>query len=178
MAVPPNFRTVAARGATVRWSSRLTAELESAEVSETGADEFADLGKEFIKRAFLDNLLYMQGKTPGIATPNDFYQALAYTIRDSMLQKWISTTATYEEKSARTVAYLSAEFLLGPHLGNNLINLGLYDQVEIQLQQGKQHTITTSGGVGVPLVNFGGGYATGTSGSQQTACQGSEPNRM
>jgi hypothetical protein len=56
--------------------------------------------------------------------------------------------------------------------------LGLYDQVEIQLQQGKQHTITTSGGVGVPLVNFGGGYATGTSGSQQTACQGSEPNRM
>lgn len=107
----------------------MTAELESADVSETASGEFADLGKEFIKRAFLDNLLYMQGKTPGIATPNDFYQALAYTIRDSMLQKWISTTATYDEKSARTVAYLSAEFLLGPHLGNNLINLGLYDQV-------------------------------------------------
>ncbi len=85
--------------------------------------------KDEVKRAFLDNLFSMQGKFPGSATANDYYQALAYTVRDRMLRRWVSTEAVYTEKAARTVAYLSAEFLLGPHLVNNLINLGILDDV-------------------------------------------------
>ncbi len=88
------------------------------------------LGKEAIKTAFLDDLFYMQGKFPGLATKRDYYLALAYAVRDRMLQRWISTAANYTKHGSRTVAYLSAEFLMGPHLGNNLIILGIYDRVK------------------------------------------------
>jgi glycogen phosphorylase len=84
---------------------------------------------ESLENAFLGNLFYVQGKFPALATRNDYYMALACAVRDRMLQRWISTAAAYTEKGSRTVAYLSAEFLMGPHLGNNLINLGLFDQV-------------------------------------------------
>jgi starch phosphorylase len=91
-------------------------------------DERTGLSKEAFKRAFLDNLFYVQGKFPALATQNDYYQALAYTVRDRLLQRWISTAAAYTKQGSRTVAYFSAEFLMGPHLGNNLINLGIYEQ--------------------------------------------------
>jgi glycogen phosphorylase len=87
------------------------------------------LDKAAIKRAFLRNLVTVQGKFPALATQHDYYMALAYTIRDHMLQRWISTAATYTTEKSRTVAYLSAEFLMGPHLGNNLVNLGIHDKV-------------------------------------------------
>lgn len=93
-------------------------------------DDRTGLSLETLKRAFLDNLFYIQGKFPKIATKNDYYMALAYTVRDRLFQRWIQTTLTYTENASRTVAYLSAEFLMGPHLGNNLINLGLYDQMK------------------------------------------------
>src|SRR5689334_12955931 len=53
--------------------------------------------------------------------------ALAYAVRDRIMQRWISTAAAYTRQGSRTVSYLSADFLMGPHLGNNLINLGMYD---------------------------------------------------
>jgi glycogen phosphorylase len=93
----------------------------------TPGDERAALTKEALKSAFLDNLFYVQGKFPAIATAYDYYMALAYTVRDRMLQRWNSTASAYTTQGSRTVVYLSAEFLLGPHLGNNLINLGIYE---------------------------------------------------
>ncbi|WP_338016932.1 glycogen/starch/alpha-glucan phosphorylase [Myxacorys almedinensis] len=88
------------------------------------------LSPEILRRAFLDNLFYIQGKPLALATKNDFYIALAYTVRDRMLHCWNSTASTYTARGSRTVCYLSAEFLMGPHLGNNLINLGIYDQMK------------------------------------------------
>jgi starch phosphorylase len=105
-------------------ASNLTLETLTCDLTRTG------LGVDLLKRSFLDNLFYVLGKFPGLATPNDYYQALAYTVRDRMLQRWINTAATYTENGSRTVAYLSAEFLMGPHLGNNLINLGIYDEAK------------------------------------------------
>lgn len=98
--------------------------------SESFEDERTALTKEAFKRAFLDNLLYVQGKFPALASCNDYYQALAYAVRDRLLQRWISTAAAYTAQGSRTVAYFSAEFLMGPHLGNNLINLGIYEHVK------------------------------------------------
>src|SRR5215207_9576975 len=88
------------------------------------------LDKEALKRAFLDSLFYMQGKFPALATPRDYYLALAYVVRDRLLQRWVSTASAYTAQKSRTVAYLSAEFLIGPHLGNNLVNLGIYGEVQ------------------------------------------------
>jgi starch phosphorylase len=85
---------------------------------------------ETLKQAFIDNLFYVQGRFMPIATPNDFYMALAYTVRDRILDRWIETSILYFERRVRTVCYLSAEYLPGPHLGLNLVNLGLYDEAQ------------------------------------------------
>ena len=93
-------------------------------------DDRTGIDLETIKRAFLDNLFYVQGKSPESASANDCYMALAYTVRDRMLNRWLNAQKTYREKNVKTVGYLSAEFLMGPHLGNNLINLGLFEKVD------------------------------------------------
>jgi glycogen phosphorylase len=92
--------------------------------------ERTGVSNEVLKRAFLNNLFYTQGKPAALATENDYYLALAHTVRDRLLHRWNSTAEAYTREGSRTVCYLSAEFLMGPHLGNNLINLGLYDQVQ------------------------------------------------
>jgi starch phosphorylase len=87
------------------------------------------LSVEAIQRDFLDNLFYLQGRFPAVATKHDYYLALAYTVRDRLLKRWILSSELYRERESRTVVYLSAEFLPGPHLGNNLVNLGIMDEV-------------------------------------------------
>ena len=91
------------------------------------------LSRDAIKQAFLDNLFCVQGKTPALATRHDYYMALAYTVRDRMMHRWISTAETYTSHGSRTVCYLSAEFLMGPQLGNNLASLGMLEPVRESL---------------------------------------------
>jgi starch phosphorylase len=83
---------------------------------------------ESLEQSFLDNLFFVQGRSVERATVNDLYMALAHTVRDRLVERWISTSSSYKTQDARVVCYLSAEFLTGPHLANNLINLGIYDE--------------------------------------------------
>jgi len=83
-------------------------------------DDRTAVSKDALKRAILDNLFYVLGKFPALATTNDYYLAVAH---------WISTASTYTREGSRTVAYLSAEFLMGPYLDNNLINLGIRETI-------------------------------------------------
>jgi starch phosphorylase len=82
-----------------------------------------------LRRDILEKLFCIQGKFPAVATRNDYYLALSHAVRDRVMRRWVGTVQTYFEKSSRTVAYLSAEFLIGPQLGNNLVCLGLWDDV-------------------------------------------------
>lgn len=88
-----------------------------------------------ITQDFCDNLTYHQARFPAVATLNDRYMALAYAVRDRLLHRWIQTAETYYKKQSRTAIYLSAEFLMGPQLGNNLVGLGIYDQVRQAVQE-------------------------------------------
>jgi len=87
-------------------------------------------GSEALAHSFLDNLFFVQGRSRNRATYNDLYMALAATVRDRLVERWIQTVLNYREQDVRVVCYLSAEFLTGPHLANNLINLGIYDETE------------------------------------------------
>jgi glycogen phosphorylase len=82
-----------------------------------------------LKRGFQDHLRYTQGRIPRIATLNDYYMALAYAVKDRLLHRWVRSGETYLKGGLRSVCYLSAEFLMGPQLANNLINLGIYEEV-------------------------------------------------
>jgi starch phosphorylase len=83
------------------------------------------MSKTAFKQAYIDNLFYIQGRFREVATPHDLYMAAAFTARDRLLARWVKSAQIYKTSHARTVCYLSAEFLLGPHLANNLVNLGI-----------------------------------------------------
>jgi len=86
-------------------------------------------GVEPIKQAILDHLRYSQGRLPAQATVNDWYIAVALAVRDRLVERAVRTAEASEANGQKVVGYLSAEFLLGPHLDNNLVNLGIRDDV-------------------------------------------------
>ena len=88
---------------------------------------------ETLQRAVLDNLFYIAGRFAGSATPLDYYTAVAYTVRDRLLRRWLDTLESNMSHEARIVSYLSAEFLMGPHLKNNILNLGVQEPFEAAL---------------------------------------------
>ncbi len=90
---------------------------------------------EDIKQAFLDNLFYAIDRVPAIATKNELYTALAMTVRDRVFHSSVRTIESYGAHQPRVVAYLSAEFLPGPHLGNNLLSLGITAQTRQALSR-------------------------------------------
>ncbi|MCG3195358.1 MAG: Maltodextrin phosphorylase [Thermoanaerobaculia bacterium] len=83
------------------------------------------LDAESIRRSFTEKLFFELAKFPGVATQNDHYLALAHAVRDRILHRWIRSARTFLEEQHRTVIYLSAEYLLGPQLGHNLLALGI-----------------------------------------------------
>jgi glycogen phosphorylase len=91
-------------------------------------DRYNGLSVASIKQSVLDNLHYCRAKLPQNATPNDWYLSLAFTVRNRMIQQWINTVQNYTE-DITVVGYLSPEFLMGPQLGNILINFGICEEV-------------------------------------------------
>jgi glycogen phosphorylase len=74
-------------------------------------------------KAVSDHLRYSVGYPPAVADAHDYYRALALAVRDRMQDHWINTTQAYFDQKSKVACYLSAEFLIGPQLGNNLLNL-------------------------------------------------------
>jgi glycogen phosphorylase len=117
---------------TIATDSRL-----SARSSTALTDIRTGLGADAIAAALIENLHCLLGKPPQLATRNDWYTALAYTVRDRMMERYVATLESIARTNtdAKAVAYLSAEFLTGPHLGNGLINLGIWQAVEEALSR-------------------------------------------
>ena len=63
------------------------------------------------------------------------FQAVAYAVKDDIIDRWIATHKEYEKENVKTVYYLSMEFLMGRALGNNLINLTFYDEIKEALAE-------------------------------------------
>jgi starch phosphorylase len=83
-----------------------------------------------LAQAMRRHLFSSQAKSPSLATRHDHYLCLALAVRDLLLQNWVDTAETYTRRHVRTAVYLSAEYLLGPHLENNLVNLDLREEAE------------------------------------------------
>jgi glycogen phosphorylase len=92
-----------------------------------GASIRIGLSADDIKKAFRDNLICGMGRLEAVATKHDLYFALALTVRDRLFHRSVASIEDHGGADTRRVAYLSAEFLLGPHLANNLLNLGITD---------------------------------------------------
>lgn len=98
-------------------------------------DDRTGMSDTALRRAFLDHLSYSLGKGVNNATNLDLFTAMALTARDRLTFRWAQTQETYSKVDAKRVYYLSAEFLLGRALSNNLQALGLYDMAKSLLKR-------------------------------------------
>ncbi len=80
-----------------------------------------------LQRSFLAHVSYTRAKGWKSATALDRFMAIAMAVRDRLTERWVATQRTYHEQDVKRVCYLSAEYLLGRALGNNLMALGLMD---------------------------------------------------
>jgi glycogen phosphorylase len=88
-----------------------------------------------LKQSFIDHLNLTVGRLLERASVHDKYLAAAALVRDRMMKLWTDTAERYIAADVRMVAYLSAEFLLGPQLGNNLLNLDLTEELRSMLAE-------------------------------------------
>jgi starch phosphorylase len=114
---------------------RKTREVRASIAFEEGENTRIGTSVAAIKQAILDNLHYVQGRVPALATRNDWYMAVAYTVRDRMLDRFIRSIQQFADPKVKIASYLSAEFLMGPHLGNNLLCLGITDQAREAVEE-------------------------------------------
>ncbi len=85
--------------------------------------------KEKFKQQVKDNVRTLYRKKLSEATDQEVFQAVSYAVKDAIIDNWLATQQTFDEKDPKTVFYMSMEFLMGRALGNNLINLTSYQEV-------------------------------------------------
>ena len=91
--------------------------------------------KEAFKKAIVDNVKALYRKTIEEVGPEEVYQAVSYAVKDIIIDEWIATHKEYERSDAKTLYYLSMEFLMGRALGNNIINVQARDAVKEALEE-------------------------------------------
>ena len=103
--------------------------LHSEKAVEQTRDPQRGIDPASIRRSFINHISFTQAKVPGFATPHDRYLALAMTVRDRLIKRWIATRkAYYSSPEVKRVYYLSLEFLIGRTMGNALVNMNLYSE--------------------------------------------------
>ncbi|MEG0368971.1 MAG: glycogen/starch/alpha-glucan family phosphorylase, partial [Hungatella sp.] len=91
--------------------------------------------KEEFKKSVEYNVKNLYRKTIDEANPNEAFQAVAYAIKDVIVDEWIATHKEYEKEDSKTLYYLSMEFLMGRALGNNIINIMAQKEVREVLDE-------------------------------------------
>src|SRR5882757_6038378 len=91
------------------------------------------MGAAALQRAITDHLRYSIGRPAAARRPEHYYRALALAVRDRMQDNRVASTQTSLDLGRKVTCYLSAEFLMGPQLGSNLINLGIEDAAKTAL---------------------------------------------
>lgn len=91
--------------------------------------------KESIKKALMQRLVFTIGKDEFTATPRDWFYAVAFVVRDHLIDRWMQTMRNYYYRDVKRIYYLSLEFLIGRTLMNSLLNLGFYTECREALQE-------------------------------------------
>ena len=91
--------------------------------------------KKLFKSSVINNVKNLFRKTIDEATPMQMFQAVSYAVKDIIIDEWIATHKEYEKQDAKTVYYLSMEFLMGRALGNNIINIGAREEIKEALDE-------------------------------------------
>ncbi|MCL2349940.1 MAG: glycogen/starch/alpha-glucan phosphorylase [Defluviitaleaceae bacterium] len=85
--------------------------------------------KNKFKEKFIENVKTISRKTVETASEVQLYEALAFTVREMIADRWINTHEVYDRDDVKIVYYLSMEFLMGRFLGNSIVNLSLEDDI-------------------------------------------------
>ena len=91
--------------------------------------------KEAFKKSVKNNVRTLYRKTLSEATEQEVFQAVSYTVKDVIIDQWLATQQTFDREDPKMVYYMSMEFLMGRALGNNLINLSAYKEVNEALEE-------------------------------------------
>ncbi len=97
--------------------------------------EKAGMDSNAVFQGMTAHLFYTLGKLATSASPHDLYMALSYAVKDRLMTRYLASQEVIRKKPQKTVAYLSAEFLIGPQLSNNLLNLGITKEAEDALKR-------------------------------------------
>ena len=97
--------------------------------------DYLGLDAASIKRSLTNRLVYSVGKDGRTAKDRDWFHALAYVVRDRLIERWMETMRRYYRDDAKRVYYLSLEFLIGRTLANGLLNIGFMDECRASLEE-------------------------------------------